>query len=262
MTAADAPCGPWATLADVRDCDSCASEVDYPDALLEQTLLIASAWLYRRSGRRFPAGVEVGCADIVRPVFCYGGRGYQWVSEHLVPAPGRHPSYGRARDGTRLDLPLLPVRAVSDVWIDGVAFTDYRVDDHRTLVRLDGETWPSHQEWTLDPSVDADSGWQVHYTHGLGPPADMVRATAVLACELARACASDSGCRLPRGTQSVARSGLSISLMDPTLENGRFGMIEVDGALHSLNPAGLMSASEVMGPQDLYQFVRPDTSIP
>ena len=59
-------------------------------------------------------------------------------------------------------------------------------------------------------------------------------AARVLACEVARWLRGDD-CRIPTRATNIARQGVSVALIDPSglLENGRFGMPEVDAFLSS-----------------------------
>lgn len=208
-------CEPWATIADV--CSPC-DDYEFDVALLEDKLAIASDLLYDLSGRRW-AGE---CEETVRPVV------------------GRCPSRDRCRCGWVSEIRLggSPIVAVTEVKIDGDVLdaAAYRVDDHGTLVRLDGYAWPTCQNMRLD---DTEQGtFSVTYTYGVAPPPGGVAAAAALACQLALACQPETigSCRLTDRAISVTRQGVTKQLRDPAqmFPEGLTGLNEVDLWLSSL----------------------------
>ena len=66
-----------------------------------------------------------------------------------------------------------------------------------------------------------------------------------------KACIDDETCRLPRGTQSVARQGVTIELSDPMqyLDAGRTGIPEVDQIVKALNPHSITRSAIVRSPE-------------
>ena len=99
-----------------------------------------------------------------------------------------------------------------------------------------------------------DSGvgtWSIALTYGWPVPASLTRAAAILAMEFVKACNGDGTCRLPLGTQSVVKQGISIELSDPQifLEDGRTGIYEVDLAIRVVNPHGITRSALVRSPE-------------
>ena len=110
-----------------------------------------------------------------------------------------------------------PVDSVTEVKRDGavVPAGEYVVLDHRELVaRSDtGECWPTCQDLSLP---DTEPGtFSVRYRQGIPVPPGGLNAAATLACELGKACANLSGCRLPKRVQSVTREGVQLAFIDP-----------------------------------------------
>lgn len=142
-----------------------------------------------------------------------------------------------------------PVRDILAVDIAGVALPDgYQVVDGMWLVRTDGLCWPGCN--AADRAAGAPDVWTVTYTYGLQPPDGVVHGAAVLSCELAKACAADASCRLPKRIQSVVREGVSVTVLDPMdfLDDGLTGVPEVDVQIKAFNPGGLFEACEVSSP--------------
>lgn len=228
----DAPLGdggpaPWidhTTLA-------CAEGVDV--AIAQRAVAIATGLLWSLSGRRFGASPPITERPCLRSS-CVPSRRYAH----------------QARPCDRLGATLVlsaPVYEVTEVLIDGDPFDDWRVDDHRLLVRTDGLRWPSTQDLDL-PTTD-EGTWSYTYSVGLAVPATGLYAAEVLACEYVKAMTSGK-CRLPQRLRQVSRQGLSFDIIDPQefLVDGRLGINEVDTFLVAVNPHGLSSRSTVMSP--------------
>ena len=232
--AATGVCAPWVAADDLA-----CGEADTRD----QAVQLASDVLYVLSGRHWP-GV---CDRVVRPrVVCPQGCWEAWMvpSDPLAAWPvaaalppgrcaGRHDLAGPSR----LRLPG-PVAAIDDVTIDSVVLdpSDYALQGLSTLVRLDGERWPTANDLTRAASTanpgDADPAWQVAYQWGALPPESGVVACAELACELVAAIEGADGCRLLWGAQvqTVARRGVSVTYQSiaDALDKGLTGLDTVD----------------------------------
>lgn len=247
-------CEPWATQADL--CSPC-DDYDIPGALLDDMLAVASDILYRLSGRQYPGT----CSLTIRPCIqsssldSFPDRTVDFVAYAWPGACGC--SRPRACGCTRLpelDLGRVPVTDITAVKVDGVTLTEgvnYRLDDYRYLVRIDGEGWGCCQDLTL-PDTEPDT-FSVAFSYGLDPPPSGVLAAAVLGCELALSCSPESlssHCRLPRNIQSLSRQGVSIVLNDPTqlLVNHRTGIFEIDAFLQAVNPHRLQRRATVISP--------------
>jgi hypothetical protein len=143
-----------------------------------------------------------------------------------------------------------PVDSVSQVLMDG-AIVDpatWRVDDAQWLVRTGtGNCWPLRQDYGLD--VPAVNTLQVTYLRGLPVPDALLTAAGTLACEYAKAC-SGAACRLPSRVASVARQGVSVTMVDvdTLLKHNLTGIQEVDQVIVSLNPHGLHGKTRFYSP--------------
>lgn len=218
-------CTPWVTSADaVAPCNT----YDIDPNLLDQTMQMAGDILFALTGRKY-AGT---CTDTVRPL------------ASRRPAPGWHrwaPSssyYGWGAFASGRDycacnrstdfgcgsipevrLPGFPIHPGSvDVRVDGVTFTDFRVDEGRRLVRTDGAGWRCCQNLLLD---DTQPGtWSVTYDYGLNPPAGGRLAAAVLGSQLYLAYpgapgVDDKQSLLPKRITSITRQGMTLAVIDP-----------------------------------------------
>jgi hypothetical protein len=225
--------------------------------ILQQWGLIASNLLYWRTGRQYP-GV---CTDLVRPcrpraaavqTLAYAASGGSRPITFGSCSCGEPPSDGMAwgcgceNHGAVL-LPHRPVRRVLDVTIDGdtVDPSDYRIVDRRWLVRRSG-SWPCCQNLG---AADGEPGtWSVEYSYGVPPPAGGAEMAGIYACELAKGCAGDETCRLPRRVTNLTREGVTMTLLDPFdfFDNGLTGLYEVDAWIGALNPAKLDRPGKVI----------------
>jgi hypothetical protein len=129
------------------------------------------------------------------------------------------------------------VHAITEVRIDGAALaaSAYRVDNHALLVRLDGNAWPTCQNMAADPRSAANT-FQVDYTRGVPVPLGGQVAAGALACELAKAATGDKTCALPQRVQTIARQGVTMTMLDTfeDVERGRTGIWIVDSWVASV----------------------------
>lgn len=137
------------------------------------------------------------------------------------------------------------IQEVQEVRIDGTVLDPeaYRLDGLRTLVRVDGGTWPVTQD--LDAPPGAEGTWEVDVTYGQPVPDGGQVAAGVLAVEFAKALCQDATCQLPQRVQTVTRQGVTIgTVLDEfeDLEKGRTGIWLVDSwvASEMLAPRGGM----------------------
>lgn len=254
-------CTPWATTADVDQCEPCET-YDQDLSLLEDMLAVASDALFHLSGHQF-AGT---CQDTVRPCGCSAGGGpAYWSRDRACGCRS-----GRACGCTtvhEISLGVFPLTSIVSVIVDGAALgaDRYRIDDNRWLVRLpdaDGSNpgWPHCQRMDLDTTEDET--FAVTFTYGMPPPVGGVRAAASLACQLSLACQPDTvdRCRLPQRVRSITRAGVSMDMavvLDPLelFREGRTGLVEVDLWLASVNPHGVRRRATVHSP-DVFRGVR------
>lgn len=256
----DVPCAPWATSEEAAVSGPCKGA---PGGDLDDALAAASAWLWRITGKVY--GI---CPVTVLPLghaTCYPAcSGYEtWGGTWYFDRTGNcwFGGTGRVARGEgvpEVRLGFANVQTVTQVVVAGTILDPgaYRVDDGRWLVRLDGGLWPLDNDPRLSPPA-----FQVTLTHGLPIPPDGGRAAAVLACEILLAATNDSACRLPKRVSSITRQGVSMVVLDPLtlLDDGKFGIPEVDYFVQSVNPHGLRQRAKVLSP-DVPRSVRIPTS--
>jgi hypothetical protein len=134
---------------------------------------------------------------------------------------------------------------IVSIMIAGVALpaTSYVVVNGNTLIRTDGQCWPSCPSLT-NQTIPA---FEVTYLVGLPIPDAVQAATERLACELAKAC-TGGPCVLPQSIKSLTRQGVEVAIEslpeDPNMI--RTGIKEVDLVIMSMNPYGLMQRPTVL----------------
>lgn len=141
-----------------------------------------------------------------------------------------------------------PIASIESITIDGEVLPsgNYRVDDNRYLIRLDGEAWPICQDLSAESGTEGT--WSVTYRRGIDVPSGGQIAAGVLACELAKAACGDSSCQLPKRVQSITRQGVTIAMLDAfdDIEKGHTGIWLVDSWVASMTKAP--TPSRVMSP--------------
>lgn len=148
---------------------------------------------------------------------------------------------------------IIEIQVDSEVLPTGGA---YRLDNHRRLVRLGGEQWPTCQDWNVDNGEVGS--WSVTMTIGTPVPAAGQVAVSELATEILLAMCSSSDCRLPKRVQEITRNGVTVAMLDAMeyLKEGRSGLFLVDAFLQAFNPSRLQAPSAVYSvdrmPQDRY----------
>lgn len=221
-------CSAWATTDDVLECSACTdADLD----LLTSMIGIASDVLYMMTGQQWRGS----CSATVRP--------YELSCSCSRP--------GSCKTIHETSLGAYPITAINSVKVreyyggplQTLTSSQYRMDNHRTLVRLNEPNgtnpgWPRSQDLHQNEGGDGVF-FEVAYDYGSAPPAGGVHAAAVLACEMALACDQGSGkCRLPKRTQSVVRQGVTQEFVAPELfiQEGLVGIYEVDLWVRSVNP--------------------------
>lgn len=231
-------CSAWVGIEDVRLC----SPQEFGDGIYQRALLASADMLYQITRYRWP-GI---CTDTVRPcrgcgaaqLLQYPNGGYRQVSswdwgwpcgctDQIVCGGTTH---------STITLPGTPIVDVTEILIDGAPFTAFKIANDRSLIRTDGQPWPIVQDLTKDPATDAGT-MSIEYRYGSVPGPAGAIANERLACELAKSWDTDCACDLsPRVTQLV-HEGETIALEDLTqaLDNGKFGIREVDWWVESVN---------------------------
>ena len=147
-----------------------------------------------------------------------------------------------------------PVASITSVTVDGVVVdpATYRVDNGRWLVRTHNQStsdcWPQCQDMNLN---EGPGTFIVEYMQGIPVPSVLRRAAGELACEWIKSC-QGLPCRLPQRITSIARQGISISMVpvEDLLRNGLTGVFTVDQLIRSFNPYGLVSRMGIASPDD------------
>lgn len=254
------PCSVWDV--DPEEMGVCSTWADLPEDTQVNALALATTWLWGATGRRFG-----GCPVSVRPAQKGGAPvAYQEFvvtpgSEGLGTLGGPYLFAGRWFNagcqsmccGTSACAIVLrgPVLAVEEVLVDGdtVPPSAYRVDvvpGAWLLVRVDGECWPSCQNFAL-ATTEAGT-FQVDYLLGEDLPLSLQIATALLACEYSKALTPGAKCGLPAKMTRVSRQGVEIEVAPPDPAQGLTGIKAVDDVVTALNPFGLKSPPRVYSP--------------
>lgn len=261
----------WATPDDlIGGC--CKGGYD-DSALMDASLLMASTILYHMSGRRWP-GVAT---DIIRPTAEADSRADGWMPYDSADMPTLN-GYGLTWgmwglcSCNRLDvcgctalsavrLPGYPVVSIIEVKIDGAILdpSRYTILD-RAYLALTPQPGDARQGWPccqrLDLDVDQAGTWQVTYRWGSGPPVGGRMSAAMLGCELYKAFKPSAGdeCRLPKRVTTITRQGITMAVLDATLDifrQGGTGIPEVDLWLGSLAAGKRDRGSAVLVPEHL-----------
>lgn len=223
-------CSPW---ADTLPCADTGEGGDDPE-VIARALTIATWVVWALSGRQY----GVSCPSTVRP--CIG------PCDHR-PCPTRC----HLRSGVLLDLGRGGV-TVTEVTVDGTALPPdaWRVQDGRWLRRLDGQPWPTVQDFDL-PAGEPGT-WSYTYTVGAPPPEAGVLAVQDYGCHvlLALRPGTDGRCKLPKRVRTVARQGVAIEMNDPTrfLVDGSTGIDSVDVFAGLANPGRSPEPPRVWSP--------------
>lgn len=244
------PCEAWPVT---WTCDIAATDQE----TLDLAVNVATQILYALTGRQFGFCTVTlrPCRDDCQEAPWPGGDWLLWPGRQIWPQPaliaGLWYNLTCGTCGTNCSCSTIsevtlpaPVTSIVQVRVDGQVLVTgaYRVDDNRTLVRIDGGTWPRCND--LAKSDAAVGTWSVTAKFGRAVPDLCQLAVGELACELLRAIRGDD-CRLPRQLQSLTRQGVSIQFPNVTelLTEGRLGLYLCDLAITTYNAAGLARQS-------------------
>jgi hypothetical protein len=136
------------------------------------------------------------------------------------------------------------VTEITEVLIDGAAFTDYMLYAPNLLARTDDQPWPTCQD--LGEATSADGTWSITYSYGAEPPEGAKHAARLLTTELVKSC-TGAACALPPGTTSVTRRGVTIQ---KDVFDGRTGITAVDLWLSAVNPHKRSRSATIVSPDD------------
>lgn len=243
------PCEPYITddaLCCLDDDGSlanpCINGEPVDPTLLDNTLMAATEVAWGLTGRQY------GTCDVtVRPCFkkthefdfslvpfgfmawpyLSGGQWYNWI-------PCQDGCSCHSLCEVRLPNPICEILEVK---VDGVVLptTAYVIKNSTSLIRADGECWPTCNDLTL--SDDEEGTWSVSLTYGRTVPEILKIGTADLACELLKACLGME-CGLSRKVSRLVRQGVSMEFgkAEDYLEKGLTGVDTLDFAISVLNP--------------------------
>lgn len=128
-----------------------------------------------------------------------------------------------------------PVGSVTEVRIDGTVLSPsaYRVDNGVFLVRQDGLSWPTCQDFNA-PAGSADT-FTVSYVQGVAVDGVGAAVAGVLAYEYAKGmCGSD--CALPPGVVGMIGGGVTMEIEPGSFPGGLTGILAVDAYVRFWNP--------------------------
>lgn len=113
----------------------------------------------------------------------------------------------------------------------------YYLSDHSTVFGTPNATWSS-------------SNVEVTYTYGSPPPTAGKAAARILATELVKLYEGDDSCALPQRVTSVARQGVTYTILDNQsfIDELRTGIYAVDLFLKTVNPDRARARSRVFTP--------------
>lgn len=275
------PCQPYITTLDL----CCLVTGAFPDPCLvdekpisqdkvDGVIQAASELMYNATGKQYgQCSVTLrpcrrGCSPCDLPFFDTWSYGYGFA---FVPSFNNgvwtniNPCDCQGSCGcTELsEIPLpYPTTWINEVKIDGVILdpATYRVDDHRSLVRLGGLSWPTCQDMTLADTQP--NTFSIDVTYGKDVPFLVAQGTAALACELLKACVGSS-CQLPQRISSMTRQGITVGFLDTMqfLDKGRTGIYLVDLAINTFNPRRLQKNASVYSIDNNPRWRRTNTEL-
>lgn len=202
---------------------SAADTIDPTGPYTDSAVQFASFVLYKLSGEKY-TGIqtvtEVYTSHITTPTA---------TNPYLIS--GNVFNISRGTEGFReLRLHQTPVRSVTSVTHLGRVLgpSEYSLRNNSYLVRQNS------LPWVLNPVNELS----VTYSYGTPPPAAGKRAAIRLANELILSDKGSAACALPERISSVARQGVSYTIMDPQefIANGKVGIYEIDLFLAAANP--------------------------
>lgn len=190
----------------------------------EDAIHNASMILYKLTGEKYP-GVQTS-TDVITS----NNYGSSMTAPKLIGGQVYNLPHTGSRSIRELDLRAKPVLSVASVEYRGALLdpSSYTLRNRSYLVRT------GQSLWTLDPVHEI----VVTYTHGSRPPRVGKNAAIRLANEFILWYQGDSRCTLPERVTSVARQGVSYTILDPQdfVKEGKTGVPQVDSFIAAVNP--------------------------
>jgi hypothetical protein len=214
---------------------SAADTIDPTGPYTESAVNFASTILFKLSGEKY-TGIQT-----VTEVYTSQAAMSNVTSPSLVS--GQMYNLPKFAEGQRnLRLYNTPVRSVASVTHLGRVLdpSEFSLRNNSYLVRQNA------LPWVLDPVNELS----VTYSYGTPPPAAGKRAAIRLANELILSDKGSAACALPERISSVARQGVSYTIMDPQefIANGKVGIYEIDLFLAAVNPTKAKKRPKVFLP--------------
>lgn len=248
---------------DVVDPSEVCSDWDsYTQTVKDTALWLSSTWLWAATGRQYgacPVTVRPSQSRIGEPVayqdfpvtpgqdglgvpggpFLFGGR---WFNAGCASACCGNSACAVVLRG--------PVASIDEVLVDGeeVPSSAYRVDvtgGAWLLVRVDGECWPTCQNFSLASTEPGT--FEVTYGFGRELPEALAIATAMLACEYGKSL-TGGACALPAKMTRLSRQGVEVEVATPNPVEGESGIKAVDDVVAALNPSRRKSPPLLFSP--------------
>jgi hypothetical protein len=236
----------------VEICDDCCGTVfeGMDPALVEQIKRMALYYLWVATGRQFGL-----CEVTYRPCRkdCRNLTGHYPLPYPSIPyklnGSWFNLSCGKCPGACGCDFVsevfLQHTYAVLNIREDGIDIDPLgtvAVYDYERIIRVDGAEWPSCQNLS---SEDGPGTWSITVLQGKQWPDGLGLIAGILACELAKACTGDSGCRLPQRVQTITRQNVTVGFQDrfEGLAQMHTGLWEVDSFIEATRWTGFTSAS-------------------
>lgn len=223
-----------------------------PEEFSYEACKAASGMMWALSGRKY-SGISSTSEWYVTQAdtLSYGGASSSTYSPILVdgsvvnvPSDRIDVAQSMTTDGIttagRIKLRGRPVRridAVRDTRGNILDPESYYLTEYSVLQCRPGHVW-------------SDSAVEVTYAYGTYPPTMGKMAARQLAIELAKLWAGDDDCALPQRVTSVARQGVTFTVLDPQdfIDDLRTGIYSIDLFLKSVNPDKARNRSRVFSP--------------
>lgn len=211
------------------------------DDVQRRSLALASATLRRLTGYRVG-----GCPATIRPCTKKCAEGYgQFFGSTFQPFINMDGNWVNSCGCTSgcscgplcsVKLPP-PIGAIIEVTVGALDITaDTKVIGNELVWTGQGEC-PFLSCQDLSVAVGEEGAFAVTYLNSYPVDGLGAYAAGILAMEYAKAC-SGSKCRLPKGTTSVSRQGISIEVVSGSFPEGVTGIQEVDAYIALWRPAG------------------------
>jgi len=190
----------------------------------DEAVQTASLVLYKLTGEKYP-GISTSTDAITST-----GYTNTMTTPHVIG--GQMHNLPRATMGGQRELNLRqkPVLAVESVYVNGVLLdpSQYSLRNNAYIVRT------APYQWILSPTSEII----VTYKHGARPPVAGRAAATRLANEIILWYNGDNRCALPERITSVARQGVSYTILDAQdfIGQGKTGIYAVDSFIAAVNP--------------------------